>query len=231
MVGTKPIVVAGDAQNLKRPETGVGPQKHRQPLRDSAPHPHRNDGSSGVPSDAMKIPVFVSLPRPFTPDQETFARLLRDFLSEQGMEPRTLGVTDYDTAEPLTSVRRLMLESNGVITVAFRRVLIRNGTERPDTDAANHIVDAWMTSPWCHIEVAMAFQIGLPVLIFRERGVIADGVLEPGVSGTYLPEFNFDSDTPSDFFESDQAKQLIGKWEGQVRRVVEVKGRPTVLYD
>lgn len=31
----------------------------------------------------------------------------------------------------------------------------------------------------------MAVQIGLPVLILRESGVVADGILEKGVLGTY----------------------------------------------
>nr|VFJ88362.1 MAG: hypothetical protein BECKLFY1418A_GA0070994_100411 [Candidatus Kentron sp. LFY] len=42
----------------------------------------------------------------------------------RGLEPRTLGVTDYDMDAPLKAIRRLMLESNGLITIALRRSLI-----------------------------------------------------------------------------------------------------------
>jgi len=42
----------------------------------------------------------------------------------RGLEPRTLGVTDYDMDAPLKAIRRLMLESNGLITIAFKRALI-----------------------------------------------------------------------------------------------------------
>lgn len=40
----------------------------------------------------------------------------------------------------------------------------------------------------------MACQIGLPVLTFRESGVEPDGILEPGVVGTYGPEVDLDAD-------------------------------------
>jgi hypothetical protein len=95
---------------------------------------------------------------------------------------RTLGVTDYDMDAPLKAIRRLMLESNGMITVAFRRTYIERGTANYQTDIptlrAHQFTDSWLTSPWAHIEPAMAYQIGLPILLLREDGVIADGLLE-----------------------------------------------------
>ncbi|URZ14081.1 hypothetical protein [Clostridium felsineum] len=75
----------------------------------------------------------------------------------------------------------------------------------------------------------MAFQIGLPILIFLEKGVIADGILEKGVVGTYMPEFHLDR-LIDNYFKSDEWKKLIGKWEGLVRRVPYNKGLPPELY-
>ena len=75
----------------------------------------------------------------------------------------------------------------------------------------------------------MAVQIGLPVLILRESGVVADGILEKGVLGTYMPEF--DPTTASvDYLQSSEWIQLIRKWEVQVGTVVENKGHPPKLY-
>lgn len=87
-----------------------------------------------------------------------------------------------------------MIESNGLLTVAFRRAHIKDGVSKPNSDINEKeysISDEWVTSPYCQIEPAMAFQLGLPILIFREKGVIAEGILERGVTGTYLPEFEF----------------------------------------
>ncbi|WP_299685584.1 hypothetical protein [uncultured Dokdonia sp.] len=73
----------------------------------------------------------------------------------------------------------------------------------------------------------MAFQIGLPILILRENGVIADGILERGVTGT-LPEF--DLTKSNSYLENNEWLQIIGKWEGFVRKVVQTKGNPPKLY-
>ena len=75
----------------------------------------------------------------------------------------------------------------------------------------------------------MAVQIGLPVLILRESGVVADGILEKGVLGTYMPEF--DPTTASvDYLQSSEWIQLIKKWETQAGAVVENKDNPSKLY-
>ena len=133
--------------------------------------------------------------------------------------------------EPLTAIRRWMFECNGIITVAFRRTLIEQGAIKPESDnddTETILKNTWITSPYSHIEPAMAFQIGLPVLIIREKGVIADRVLERGVIGTYLPEFNLDDDVEMSL-NSNEWNQILGKWEGYVRTVVDNKGRPPKL--
>ena len=65
-------------------------------------------------------------------------------------------MTDYDMDAPLKAIRRLMLESNGLITIAFRRSLITSGKSRPETDIAglteSRVENVWLTSPYCQIE-------------------------------------------------------------------------------
>ena len=181
----------------------------------------------------MAISVFLSYPKPCFGRQKKFVEQIYSYLSERGFGPRTLGVTDYDMDAPLTAIRRLMLESNGLLTIAFRRTFVEKGTARLRTDLETlkeeKIDGAWLTTPWAHIEPAMAYQLGLPVLMLRERGVLADGILERGVVGLYMPEF--DLDQPMDaYFTAAEWRGIIGKWEGYVRGVVERKGRPPELY-
>ncbi len=178
------------------------------------------------------ISIFLSYPKPFNSKQVEFIDELSSYLRSRGFEPRTLGVSDYDMQEPLTAIRRLMLESNGLLTIAFRRSLIKEGVSKPKSDIGereSQLENSWLTSSYCQIEPAMAYQIGLPILILREQGVIADGVLERGVIGTYMPEFNLDSD-PLSYFRNIEWLQLIGIWEGFVRRVIQTKGKPPRLY-
>jgi hypothetical protein len=177
----------------------------------------------------MKTSIFLSYPKPFNSAQINFINQLRDYLLSRGLEPRTLGVTDYDMDAPLKAIRRLMLESNGLITVAFRRAQIIEGINKPESEESQLLNGQWLTSPYSHIEPAMAFQIGLPVLILREQGVLADGVLEKGVIGNYMPEFNL-NDATQNYLGSDEWNQIIRKWEGHVSSVVETKGNPPQLF-
>jgi hypothetical protein len=182
---------------------------------------------------SMKISVFLSYPTPHLKQQAQFIQKIDEHLLDRGFSPRTLGVTDYDMDAPLKAIRRLMLESNGLITIAFRRTLVEKGAVRAGADlegyAASPISSVWWTSPYCQIEPAMAYQLGLPVLIFREKDVIAEGLLERGVIGTYMPEF--DLSKPIDaYFASDEWHDIIARWEGFVRAVVEAKGTPPKLF-
>ena len=76
----------------------------------------------------------------------------------------------------------------------------------------------------------MAFQLGLPVLIFREVDVVADGVLDEGMMmGAYMPTFKLYG-LSADFFADDKSRQVTGRWAGQVHTVVTNKGCPPGLY-
>ncbi|MCM1316471.1 MAG: hypothetical protein NC244_14005 [Alistipes senegalensis] len=180
----------------------------------------------------MSISIFLSYPKPFLKKQEDFIEKITQYLQEREMQPRTLGVTDYDMDAPLTAIRRLMLESNGLITIAFRRNLIKYGIGKPQSDIGEkeyNLSNKWLTSPYCQIEPSMAFQLGLPVLILREKDVIAEGILEKGVMGAYMPEFDL-SGNLDNYFKSKEWIQIIQKWESCVRKVVENKGKPPLLY-
>ncbi|MDT4332352.1 hypothetical protein ACQE3E_19575 [Methylomonas sp. MED-D] len=177
----------------------------------------------------MKTPIFLSYPNPFNQAQQDFIERLVNYLHNNELEPRTLGVTDYDMESPLRAIRRIMMESNGIITIAFRRSKILTGVFKPGSEAEKSLGETWLTSPYSHIEPAMAFQIGLPVLILREHGVFADGILEKGILGSYMPEFNLDLPA-KDYLLTDEWKQIFKKWTGYVASVVENKGNPPKLY-
>ncbi len=181
----------------------------------------------------MRISIFLSYPKPHQARQGAFIDGLEKYLRGRGFEPRTLGVTDYDMDVPLKAIRRLMLESHGLITVAFRRTFVASAVVRKDADLpktkTHNLTDYWLTSPYCQIEPAMAYQIGLPTLILREEGVAPDGLLDKGVVGVYMPEFCLDS-SPIEYLQSPEWADLIGKWEGYVRRVADSRGSPPQLY-
>ncbi len=99
----------------------------------------------------MAISIFLSYPKPCFGNQDGFVARLREYLESREFAPRTLGVTDYDMDAPLTAIRRLMLESNGLITVAFRRTYIEKGASRFRTNIDGlspvEMKDKWLTTP------------------------------------------------------------------------------------
>jgi len=181
----------------------------------------------------FKTSVFLSYPKPHLKKQENFVNRLCEYLNERGLTARTLGVTDYDSDAPLTAIRRLMLESNGLIAIAFRRshhpqILVNAGSDVVDRPERS-VKDSWSTSIWSHVEPAMAYQLGLPILLLRESGVLPDGVFERGVVGLYSPEINL-ADDPENFLKSSEWRQIVQQWESRVNRVSENKGQPPQLY-
>ena len=181
----------------------------------------------------FKISVFLSYPKPCMDEQQRFIDRVVNYLDNRGFVARTLGVTDYDWDAPLKAIRRLMLESNGLITVAFRRTYIKQGEGNYRTNVANlesyPLRDQWLTSPWAHIEPAMAYQIGLPILLLREQGIIEEGLYQKGVVGTYMPVFDA-NESLDEYFDSPEWNDLIRKWEMHVRSVFENKGSPPQLF-
>ena len=182
----------------------------------------------------MKIPIFLSYPKPHTKLQQAFLDSLRNYLDARGLMPRTLGVTDYDTDAPLKAIRRLMLESYGLVCIAFQRTKVVDGVRRAGANLPKQkeqpLKEIFFTSPFCQIEPAMAYQLGLPILLFRQKGVIAEGVLEKGVVGLYMLVFSVMENNAKSYLESSEFKEIVGKWEGQVRKVVDSRGNPPTLY-
>ena len=135
--------------------------------------------------------------------------------------PRTLGVPRYYRDAPLEAVRRLVVASQGLMGIAFRRTYVGQGlaNHRDGTDGrrAHPLKDQWLTSPWVQIESAMAYQIGLPVLLLRETGVLAEGVLEPGVVLGDIPTFTLEG-AAGDYLDSAEWHGLLSDWEIRLRR-------------
>lgn len=176
----------------------------------------------------MEIPIFLSTPKCHLQSQEQFLIAVSDALRAEGFAPRTLGRTDYDVDAPLAAIRRLMFGCCGTLTLAFRKTYIEKGTDRPHSDrgeAATSRDGKWLTSPYCHIEPAMAYQLGLPVLVWREEGVLDEGLLDRGALGLAMPEFNVDD--PAKHLSSDAWLQPFRVWVARVRTVHQKRGMPT----
>ncbi len=178
----------------------------------------------------MKIPVFVSCPKSYLERQENFLLQVEEFLTLRDFLPMTLGRTEYSIDAPLEAIRRLMAGSYGLLCLAFRRTLITDGCDRPKSDLGEKESDrggTWLSSPYCQIEPAMAYQIGLPVLIWREAGVVPEGLLDRGAVGLSMPEFNLEM--PIDLTQQ-QWSQPLQDWIDRVRNAHRQTGKAPQLW-
>lgn len=187
----------------------------------------------------MAISVFLSRPTPHQRRQVEFLARVKRHLCEREFLPRTIGETDYGL-QPMEHIRSVITDCNGFIGLAFRRFLVVEGVDRALSDEVDtpprhnlgSVENCWLTTPYIHLEAAAAYQIGLPVVLFVEKGVIEEGALEPGVLVTYPPTFDLaDPDLEASFFCSRRWQQIINTWEGHVREVVHNKGQPPRLYN
>lgn len=60
-------------------------------------------------------------------------------------------------------------------------------------------------------------------------GVLDEGILERGVLGLYVPEFDLEQSI-DEYLASVEWNEMLGRWKGFVRAVLETKGNPPRLY-
>ena len=77
--------------------------------------------------------------------------------------------------------------------------------------------DLWITTPYCHIEGAIAFSNGLPILILSQKGLKKDGILKKDdiiISG---PEFVLnDCQLSKQFFQTNEFLESFQVWKDKV---------------
>lgn len=127
---------------------------------------------------AEKKSIFISMGRPTTDEHTKFRDALVEFVKQCGLEPRVINVTDYPTGNPLKGIAEVLRQSSGAIVVAAERTYFENGTERRASTNPVRLQETRFTTPWSQIETAMAYTLGLPILIVSEPGLREEGLLE-----------------------------------------------------
>ncbi|MEL6830917.1 MAG: hypothetical protein AAFO63_12365 [Pseudomonadota bacterium] len=123
--------------------------------------------------------IFLSVGSPHTAQQARFIAAIEGVLKQYGMQPRTLGRTDYHQDAPLVGISALMDRCIGTFVVALKRKQIVSGLDRPGSNTETQLAGAHLPTPWIHIETALAYEKAHPILIFQESGVHLEGVLDP----------------------------------------------------
>jgi hypothetical protein len=166
-----------------------------------------------MPSNVGKR-VFLSVGAPHLPEQEAFVRRLEASLRSRGLTPWTLGRANYDFRSPLRAIRESMEGCAGAVIVGLGRRFHPVGIDRYGSHEATEKVDFWCSTPWSHLEAGMAYQIGLPLLILKDRAILAEGILDQAV-GEYLV-YAFELERECKGF-SKELRETIAAWSREVR--------------
>ena len=97
------------------------------------------------------IAVYVSHPIPHQPAQSDFIDSLHRVLMTRGLMPCTISAVDSLQTSLLATIRSRIVESSGLIVVAFRKMWVERGMIRGDSQDAGlsavEISRSWLTSP------------------------------------------------------------------------------------
>ena len=124
-----------------------------------------------------RISVFISVGRHFRPDQQAAFEKITEALRTAGLHPLLVERNKSYVENPMGSIQNLLSRCKGMIIIAFARYHFPNGLEWPDSSAQRETGDRRLTSVWLQIEAAMAYQAGIPTLMFLEEHLHPEGLL------------------------------------------------------
>ncbi|MFL0269344.1 hypothetical protein [Candidatus Clostridium radicumherbarum] len=180
-----------------------------------------------------KIPVFLSHPASTTINnlQIQFLIRLMDELKKELFFPRALPNTEQYPESTMTSIRRMIYSSFGLVTLNLARFKVKVIDTNEASVYKNNIgQEYWTGSYFSFIEPAMAYQYGLPQLFITESSVSNQDVYEVG---SILPfrALVWDSSKGIDyFFNSIEWKEMLQNWTAEVRKGYYTKTQPHFEY-
>lgn len=161
----------------------------------------------------MRIPVFVSSPTSLAEEQEKTRKIVLDLLHSHGLESRALGRTDYPVHAPLREVLSIARHCAGALILGFTQTQADHGVRRvAEENSESSGVAEFIPTPWNHLESGIAYALGLPLLVIKERG-IRGGIFDHGtMEGYILP-----MPPPQDQQAITNLGESIRKWQGMVQ--------------
>jgi hypothetical protein len=128
----------------------------------------------------MSTWVFLSVGRTFNDEQEQFVVAVEELLQAHGFKPQTVGRNYFSNQQPLKTVTELMDKCAGAVIVALERTHVREAIDKRGSPAETVLQAINLATVWNQIEAAMAYSLGLPLLVLVEDGLRSEGLLETG---------------------------------------------------
>lgn len=160
-----------------------------------------------------EIKVFFSVGSPHNDKQQAYINKLVEYFQSNGIKLETL--KEWNDNDPILPIIKELRESSGCFVLALERYFVNQGSEKRGSEQESEIKNKSYTSPWLHIEAAIARSLDLPLIIFKDKmlsneGLIHDDKQEWGI-------VRIDESDMNELFKY-PVKNFILNWINQVRR-------------
>jgi len=153
----------------------------------------------------------VSKPNALSAMQVSFCTELTKHLKNRGLQPRTLGETDFPNCTPIQAVKEVLSVCQGALILGFRQLHIMKGYEKPDTIKQRKVENEYLPTQWNQIEAGMAYMQDVPLMIIREQGV-RGGVFDVGITDRYVHQ----AELSTEWLNSERFLQPFNEWFSDV---------------
>jgi len=111
--------------------------------------------------------VFLSRPNWIAKSFEKGIDNFYNLLNSIEINPRTIGKTDFPNLSPLDEVINLMKKCEGTIVLGLPQMEFEAGIIKGKSSSAK----IYLATEWNHIEAALAYSIGHPLLIIHHNQI------------------------------------------------------------
>lgn len=179
---------------------------------------------------AFRIPIFLSTTNTLNATQQRFQSRLIAEIENALLFPRTLPVSEQYPETILSSIRRLVASSYGMLAINFRRFFVQ--VQKTNVGPSPSTTPFWEGSIFLQIEPSMAFQFGLPILLVREDSTDdSNGIWAGGIAplNTFIV-WDSENQTVEEFFNSVQWREALANWAAEVRNGYFIQTEPPFKY-
>ena len=164
--------------------------------------------ASQASRDDQVIDVFLSRPTWVDPAFEPGLRGFLARLADLGLNPRSLGSTDYPTRAPLDEVIELLRQCRGAVILGYPQIQVAAGTIKGRVLPGPIL----LSTEWNHIEAGLAYARGLPLLVIHHSGVVR-GIFDRGAISSFI--YDLDLSDPA-WALGERVTGVLRKWRDDV---------------
>jgi hypothetical protein len=143
------------------------------------------------------------------------------FLKSIGLNPRTLGSTDYPHQSPLDEVIRIMGDCEAAVILGYPQIEIASGKLK-DKPLNCPIL---LGTEWNHIEAALAYSKSLPLLVIHHQGVTR-GIFDRGTLNSFVHEIDL---TAPAWCLDEGTNGAVQSWKSRIGQASKSKLSPEQL--